>query len=144
MGGGLSKNRRGGAAKRLETVGLSFRALAEAHGHVGSKVLRLPVNIEWASAEKVGENVGDRCIRVCVNVYVNERMCSLAYAWRRATQALADAFGRQVYFSWQDEDETVVVDTPEEWEDLVAELSEDFVEENEYNGIMEVCVSACS
>jgi hypothetical protein len=49
-----------------------------------------------------------------------------------------------VYFSWQDEDETVVVDTPEEWEDLVAELSEDFVEENEYNGIMEVCVSACS
>jgi len=81
---------------------------------------------------------------VCVSVYVYERTCSLAYAWRRATQALADAFGRQVYFSWQDEDETVVVDTPEEWEDLVAELSEDFVEENEYNGIMEVCVSACS
>ena len=54
------------------------------------------------------------------------------------TQALADAFGRQVYFSWQDEDETVVVDTPEEWEDLVAELSEDFAEDNEFNGIIEV------
>ena len=57
MGGGLSKKRRGGASKQLETVGLSFRALAETHGHVGSKVLRLPVNIEWASAEKVGDSV---------------------------------------------------------------------------------------
>ena len=55
-----------------------------------------------------------------------------------STQALADEFGRQVYFSWADEDETVVVDTPEEWEDLVAELSEDFLEDNEYRGIMEV------
>ena len=56
MGAGLSK-KQSGRAKRLETLGLSFRALAEAHGHVGSKVLRLPVNIEWVSAEKVGENV---------------------------------------------------------------------------------------
>lgn len=30
-----------------------------------------------------------------------------------------------------------MVDTPEEWEDLVAELSEDWLEDNEYKGSRE-------
>ena len=56
----------------------------------------------------------------------------------KTRQALAHEFGREVYFSWEDEDELVVVDTEEEWEDLVAELTEDWREENEYNGVMDV------
>jgi hypothetical protein len=51
---------------------------------------------------------------------------------------LADEFGREVYFSWFDEDEVVIVDTEEEWEDLIAELAEDWLEENEFNGTMQV------
>ena len=46
--------------------------------------------------------------------------------WEEALEAIAKAIGRKVYFSWVDGDETVVVDTPEEFEDLMAELEEDW------------------
>ncbi len=53
-------------------------------------------------------------------------------------QLLKEAFGREVYFSWVDDDELIVVDTPEEWEDIVMELSEDWLEGNEWKGMMSV------
>ncbi len=53
-------------------------------------------------------------------------------------QLLKEAFGREVYFSWVDDDELIVVDTPEEWEDIVMELSEDWLEGNEWKGMMNV------
>lgn len=42
--------------------------------------------------------------------------------WDEAVAAIAKSIGRKVYFSWLDDDETVVVDTLEEFEDLCAEL----------------------
>lgn len=60
--------------------------------------------------------------------------------WEEAQEAIAKAIGRVVFFSWVDGDETVVVDTPEEFEDLFAELEDDWDDErgSELNGRMEV------
>jgi hypothetical protein len=62
--------------------------------------------------------------------------------WEQAQAAIAKAMGRQVFFSWVDGDDTVVVDTPEEFEDLFAELEDDWDDPkgSELNGRMEVKV----
>ena len=51
---------------------------------------------------------------------------------------MAKAIGRRVFFSWMDGDEKVVVDTEEEFEDLLVELDEDWNESCELHGEMKV------
>ena len=59
--------------------------------------------------------------------------------WEEALDKIEKAIGRRVYFSWTDADETVVVDTPEEFEDLIIELEEDWDDEMpELNGEIDV------
>ena len=60
-------------------------------------------------------------------------------SWEEALDKIEKAIGRRVYFSWTDADETVVVDTPEEFEDLLIELEEDWEDEMpELNGEIDV------
>ena len=60
-------------------------------------------------------------------------------SWEEAMDKIAKELGRRVYFSWTDVDETVVVDTPEEFEDLLIELEEDWEDDApELNGEIDV------
>ena len=59
--------------------------------------------------------------------------------WEEALDKIEKAIGRRVYFSWTDADETVVVDTPEEFEEVFIHLETDWaLEMPQFNGEVDV------